>query len=254
MYSQQAVGLLLRPSNEGVVQTLGFLTGRCSPNRQLVGQRRRWESNPLQLLCRQPPGHLAPASFSVPARNRTWSTSFAGSRANPAHSKDIKLSTPPRNRTPSDRFEVCHAIHHNRRAYRSVSRPGVEPGPGPSEGPMLSATPPGHQGVATWNRTRTKTLGESCAVRYTIATQEPTTGFAPASTGLQDRRLSQSSHVGKSKQECKESNPAWRFWRPLASQKHTPVFKLFKGDRRELNPYLLLHRQTCLPRTPRTPC
>ena len=27
-----------------------------------------------------------------------------------------------------------------------------------------------------------------------------------------------------------------------------------KGDRRELNPHLLLHRQTCLPRTPRTPC
>ena len=27
------------------------------------------------------------------------------------------------------------------------------------------------------------------------------------------------------KQECKESNPAGRFWRPLASQKHTPVVK-----------------------------
>ena len=26
-----------------------------------------------------------------------------------------------------------------------VSRPGLEPGPGPSEGPMLSATPPGHK-------------------------------------------------------------------------------------------------------------
>ena len=26
-----------------------------------------------------------------------------------------------------------------------------------------------------------------------------------------------------------------------------------KGDRRESNPYLLLHRQACLPRTPRTP-
>ena len=52
------------------------------------------------------------------------------------------------------------------------------------------------------------------------------------------------------KQECKESNPAGRFWRPLASQKHTPVIK---GIRWELNPYLLLHRQTCLPRTPRTP-
>ena len=54
----------------------------------------------------------------------------------------------------------------------------------------------------------------------------------------------------RQKQECKESNPAQRFWRPLASQKHTPVIK---GDRRELNPHLLLHRQACLPRTPRTP-
>ena len=198
MYSQQAVGLVLRPSNEGIAQTSFSFTKRCSPNRQLVGQRRRWESNPLQLLCRQLPGHLAPASFSVLARNRTWSTSFAGSRANPAHSKDMLLSTPPRNRTPSDRFEVCHVIHHTRRAC-SAARRGIEPRPTASEADMLSGTPTGHvvQGVATWNRTRTKTLGESCAVRYTIATQEPTTGFAPASTGLQDRRLSQSSHVGK---------------------------------------------------------
>ena len=51
----------------------------------------------------------------------------------------------------------------------------------------------------------------------------------------------------RQKQECKESNPAQRFWRPLASQKHTPVIK---GDRRELNPHFLLHRQACLPRTP----
>ncbi len=56
---------------------------------------------------------------------------------------------------------------------------------------------------------------------------------------------------GTLKQECKESNPAGRFWRPLASQKHTPVS--IEGDRRELNPFLLLHRQACLPRTPRTP-
>lgn len=42
------------------------------------------------LLCRQPPCRLAPASFffSVLARNRTWSTTIAGSRADPAHSKD----------------------------------------------------------------------------------------------------------------------------------------------------------------------
>jgi hypothetical protein len=81
---------------------------------------------------------------------------------------------------------------------------------------------PAHHGpccssVPTWIRTRTKTLGESCAVRYTIGTffQEPTTGFAPASTGLQDRRLSQSSHVGI-KHEREESNPVRQFWRLAA--------------------------------------
>src|ERR1700730_8684235 len=59
-----------------------------------------------------------------------------------------------------------------------ASRPGFEPGPGPSEGPN--------------------------AFRYTIETHltrtskrtQPTAGFAPASSCLQDRRLSQSSHVG----------------------------------------------------------
>ena len=54
-------------------------------------------------------------------------------------------------------------------------------------------------------------------IRYTIGIQtlkEPTTGFAPASTCLQDRRLSVSSHVGKHERE--ESNPVGRFWRPLA--------------------------------------
>ena len=45
----------------------------------------------------------------------------------------------------------------------------------------------------------------------------------PKKRTRQERRLSQSSHVGN-QQECKESNPAGRFWRPLASQKHTPVF------------------------------
>ena len=81
--------------------------------------------------------------------------------------------------------------------------------------------------------------------------QEPTTGFAPALSGLQDRRLSQSSHVG-SEHERKESNPVRQVWK-LAALPGAHSRKL-KGDRRELNLYLLLHRQTCLPRTPRTPC
>ena len=35
-----------------------------------------------------------------------------------------------------------------------------------------------------------------CRLSYKPVCREPTTGFAPASSGLQDRRLSRSSHVG----------------------------------------------------------
>ena len=36
--------------------------------------------------------------YSVLARSRTWSSTFAGSRANPPHSEDVfLLSAPPRN-------------------------------------------------------------------------------------------------------------------------------------------------------------
>ena len=41
-------------------------------------------------------------------------------------------------------------------------------------------------------------------------------GARPAPFSIEPRRH---------QQECKESNPAGRVWRPLASQKHTPVFK-----------------------------
>ena len=86
-------------------------------------------------------------AFSVLARSRTWSSTFAGSRANPPHSEDAPLLLPirepaeergtgtfcsqgtaksasprrfsdrllnalPRNRTSSDSFEDCHAPAH----------------------------------------------------------------------------------------------------------------------------------------------
>ena len=102
-----------------------------------------------------------------------------------------------------------------------VSRPGLEPGSGPSEGPMLSTTPSGHVSIPTWSRTRTWTLGGSRAVRYTIGTQEPTTGLAPASAGSQDRRLA--VRPRRRKHGCEESNLTGRFWRPPAPQTHTRV-------------------------------
>ena len=57
--------------------------------------------------------------------------------------------------------------------------------------------------------------------------------------------------------------PSGHKGRRLDSHQHDSAYKAdaflcratsaSRGDRRELNPYLLLHRQACLPRTPRTP-
>ncbi len=188
------------------------------PAVSMLPKRRRWESNPLEAALQAaavPSGSSATLS-SVLARSRTWSSTFAGSRANPPHSEDVFLfSAPPRNRTSSRSFEDCRAIRHTRRAscrkcldqdlnlaldlrrvlcdplhHRDLERPDLESNQG--------------QG-----------LGEPRAIRYTIGTgkPEPTTGFAPASCGLQNRCLPQSSHVGK--QECEDLNPVGRFWRPL---------------------------------------
>ena len=137
--------------------------------------------------------------LSVLARNRTWPSTFAGSRAllhtprtcrglarkrgltpyrmcKPAFEPQTgsglspfmaQANTPPRSRTSSDSFEGCHASStpagrrsptHSRTKrteapnglrrrltgqYRLKSRPGVEPGPGPSDSPMRSVTPSG---------------------------------------------------------------------------------------------------------------
>ena len=57
---------------------------------------------------------------SVLARNRTWSSTFAESRANPAHSKDMLfVSTSPGSRTPSYGSE-------DRRASITLARHVVE--------------------------------------------------------------------------------------------------------------------------------
>ena len=94
---------------------------RTGPRAPLASPRHCFEKDAggsrthLKLLCRQPPCRLAPASGrlgaatpislaarfqNVLARSRTWSTTFAGSRANPPHSEDVTLpNAPPRNRT-----------------------------------------------------------------------------------------------------------------------------------------------------------
>ena len=58
-------------------QTFFFSQRRCSPNRQLVGQRRRWESNPLRPGCSRLPCRLAPASYRPLAKAGAEFQSFS---------------------------------------------------------------------------------------------------------------------------------------------------------------------------------
>ena len=89
------------------------------------------------------------------------------------------FSTPPRNRTSSGRFEVCHAVHHTRRALSISQYPDLDLNQG-LDLRRVQCYPLHHRdmctsrfSVPTWIRTRTKTLGRSCAVRYTIGTSLP---------------------------------------------------------------------------------
>jgi hypothetical protein len=106
--------------------------------------------------------------FSVLARNRTWSASFAGSRANPAHSKDESESVPHQ---------------------------GVEPRLAVPKTAVLSGTLARHQ-YPDLDLNQGLDLRRVQCNPLHHRDKEPTTGLAPASAGLQDRRLSQSSHVG----------------------------------------------------------
>ena len=66
------------------------------PGRIIASKERRWESNPLEaaLQAAAVPSGSSVTLFSVLARSRTWSSTFAGSRANPAHSEDCFFQRP----------------------------------------------------------------------------------------------------------------------------------------------------------------
>ena len=195
------------------------------PAVSLLPKRRRWESNPLEAGL-QPvavPSGSSATSSSVLARSRTWSSTFAGSRANPPHSEDMSLfSALPRNRTPSGRFEDCRAdpahsqgiecldqesnldldlrrvlcdpLHH-----RDIQHPDLESNQDQGLRRAL-CDPLHHRDIHTraddWICTSIDAVYKTAALLF--------------------------GHVGI-KQECEDSNPVRRLWRPLLSQEHTPV-------------------------------
>ena len=117
-----------------------------------TGRVRRWPGRirdaggsrtHLKLLCRQPPYRLAPApSHSVsspgvepgprPSQGRVRSATLRGhvSFQRPAEESNLVRQF---------RGLPCHPAHPQ--GFIQVSRPGLEPGSGPSEGPMRSLAP-----------------------------------------------------------------------------------------------------------------
>lgn len=113
-----------------------------SPRKAALLKRRRRESNPLTTALQ---AVAVPSGSSVEILRLASSPGIepglrpSHGRVPPPHSEDklrfIRAAMPrSRSRTSSGSFEDCHAIRHTRGA--KVSRPGVEPGPEPSEGSM----------------------------------------------------------------------------------------------------------------------
>ena len=162
---------------------------------------------------------LAPRPI-VLARNRTWSSTFAGSRANPAHPEDGRVKS-GESRVESQNGRHCIPvwlsalryrlsaflvprrgveprladsksavlIHHTRKAQ--VARPGIEPGLRASEARVRSGTLTGQicQYLDLESNQDLNFRTVPCGPLH-YRDVEPTAGFAPASAGLQDRRLS----------------------------------------------------------------
>ena len=171
----------------------------------------------LKLLCRQPPCRLAPALSSASSPGiEPGPRPSQGRVQDPPHPEDSFLPAPRRGIEPRPAVPKTVVLSGTpARLVDGVSRPGIGPGPGPSEGPVRSTTPSRQSSIPTWSRTRTRALGEPRAIRYTIG------------TAIRSRRLdlhqhravyktaaSLLGHVGN-QQECEESNPVGRLWRPL---------------------------------------
>ena len=112
--------------------------------RCLLSQRRRWESNPLNAALQ---AAATPCDISV-----IKSVSLPGvepglrpsqSRVLPLHLKNNREKYPAEESNLVRLLRKQSCVLHTRRASSSLSRPGFEPGPGPSESPMQSATPSG---------------------------------------------------------------------------------------------------------------
>jgi hypothetical protein len=167
----------------------------------------------LELLCRQSPCRLAPAS-EIKCPRQELNLAFdlrrvaceSATLRGPIYITVIH-SAPRRGIEPRLAvFEDCRARPAHSQGVslnQSIARPGIEPAT--EHGTWACAE---RRAVATQTISPSKDRTWSCSFGGCRADPahsrtihaEPTTGFAPAPSGLQDRCLSQSSHVGEKNQ------------------------------------------------------
>ena len=107
----------------------------CSPNRQSIGQRRRWESNPLRPGCSRLPCRLAPASCPRQESNlvfdlrgvacasgtlRGQSRRLELHQHRPVYGTGASLLRPRRQQARSEGFEPSRAVLDTARSPRST--------------------------------------------------------------------------------------------------------------------------------------
>ncbi len=143
-------------------------TTEASLKRNAGGSRTHYKP-----LCRRPPYRLAPAldafqrSQKCPRQDSDLVLDLRRVACDPPHSEDVahlSCEYPAEDSNLVWQLRTLPCVHHTRRAIRRtrieeneapdgsrrrlagsprafMSRPGFEPGPGPSEGPMRSVTP-----------------------------------------------------------------------------------------------------------------
>jgi hypothetical protein len=191
-------------------------TTEASLKRNAGGSRTHY-----QPLCRRPPHRLAPVLDAFqefqkcPRQDSNLVLDLRRVACDPPHSEDVahlSCEYPAEDSNLVWQLRTLPCVHHTRRAsFARMSRPGFEPGPGPSEGPMRSVTPSrpislahhllvinqgrrldSHQHHPVYPCHSVYKTGGAFLFRTTSAVNDPC------------------------EHEREESNPVKRFWRPPA--------------------------------------
>ena len=186
----------------------------------------------MELLCRQLPCRLAPASrIKCPRQESNLDLDLRRVACESATLRGQATEHRPRAWPESGSTELAEvrAVVANNTVIHPAPRRGIEPRLAVSRTAVLVRhTRKALRSISSPSRDRTWSCSfggcRADPAHSRTIHAEPTTGFAPASSGLQDRRLSQSSHVGKHQlARARGVEPRWAVLEAAAAPRRTLV-------------------------------